>query len=215
MQDGIIKGTGNSRYLKSVQNFLNLYPTYQSFVEALVDGTLPIDFNGINTAGWNQIGTALNKANLLSDATASLLGLTNSATPDDGLEALANRAIAGIKVIQGSYTGQDYAAYDEPSEVPRRTISIGATPFLVFLFRGVDTENIFWVKKENQSLAFNGASSGYNAFRFTDFGTVDGGFEIGRTDADYNSSSGSQARYGSDYGGTVYTYFAFCIAGSF
>ena len=75
MQDGIIKGTGNSRYLKSISNFLTQYPTYQDFVAALVAGTLPIDLNGVNETGWDQLGTALNKANLLSDETAEALGI--------------------------------------------------------------------------------------------------------------------------------------------
>ena len=43
MKDMIIKGTGDSRYLKSVSNFLSLYPDYESFVAALVAGTeIPI-----------------------------------------------------------------------------------------------------------------------------------------------------------------------------
>ena len=82
MQDGIIKGTGNSRYLKSISNFLQQYPTYQDFVAALVAGTLPIDLNGINETGWDQLGTALNKANLLSDEPATALGLPSTAVPD-------------------------------------------------------------------------------------------------------------------------------------
>ena len=90
MQDGIIKGTGNSRYLKSISNFLTQYPTYQDFVAALVAGTLPIDLNGINETGWDQLGTALNKANLLSDETAAALGLPNTAVPDDALMGLYN-----------------------------------------------------------------------------------------------------------------------------
>lgn len=85
MQDGIIKETGNSRYLKSISNFLTQYPTYQDFVAALVAGTLPIDLNGINETGWDQLGTALNKANLLSDETAAAQGFPNTAVPDDVL----------------------------------------------------------------------------------------------------------------------------------
>ena len=54
MKDGVIKATGNSRYLKSVANFLTLYPNYKAFVAALVEGTLPIDLNGLNDAGWEQ-----------------------------------------------------------------------------------------------------------------------------------------------------------------
>lgn len=83
MKDFISKGTGNSRFLKSISNFKSLYPTYDSFVAALVAGTLPIDFNGINADGITQVGTALNKQNLLTDATAELFGLTDEAVPED------------------------------------------------------------------------------------------------------------------------------------
>ena len=103
MQDGIIKGTGNSRYLKSISNFLQQYPTYQDFVAALVAGTLPIDLNGINETGWDQLGTALNKANLLSDETAEALGLTSEAVPDDAFGALGYRAPVGTVLW---YTGE-------------------------------------------------------------------------------------------------------------
>ena len=96
MQDGIIKGTGNSRYLKSISNFLQQYPTYQDFVAALVAGTLPIDLNGINETGWDQLGTALNKVNLLSDETVQAFGdlLTldtpGNPVPNDAFIALLN-----------------------------------------------------------------------------------------------------------------------------
>ena len=83
MQDGIIKGTGNSRYLKSIAEFLTQYPTYNDFAAALAAGTLPIDLNGINPTGWDQQGTPLNKENLLSDETCELLGITQTSVPDD------------------------------------------------------------------------------------------------------------------------------------
>lgn len=89
MKDGIIKGTGNSRFLKSVENFKTLYPTYDAFVTALVAGTLPIDLNGINAEGWEQIGNALGKYALLKDATAEALGLGSAALPDNALRVLS------------------------------------------------------------------------------------------------------------------------------
>lgn len=91
MQDGIISGNGNSRYLKTVSAALGLYPTYEDFMNALIAGTFPIDLNGINTAGWTQQGTPLNKASLLADSTATSIGLTSVATPD--------QAIAKIKQL--------------------------------------------------------------------------------------------------------------------
>lgn len=92
MNDALIKGTGNSRYLKSVENFLALYPTYESFAEAMAAGTLPVDFNGINSLGWNQLGTALNKANLLSDAVAALFVDSDVSVPNDAFAALGKYA---------------------------------------------------------------------------------------------------------------------------
>ena len=84
-------GTGDSRYLKSIAGFLQVYPNYEAFAAALVAGTLPIDLNGKNPDGWAQQGTVLNKANLLTDATAALEGLGSEATPNEMFAALANR----------------------------------------------------------------------------------------------------------------------------
>lgn len=85
MKDGIIKGSGNSRYLKSVANALTLYPTHEALMNALAAGNFPIDLNGQNPGGWNNAGTPLNKASLLKDATAAMFGLDANAVPDDVL----------------------------------------------------------------------------------------------------------------------------------
>ena len=90
MQDGIINETGDSRYLRTVAAIRQLAPTYDAFLELLVKGELPVDLNGINPDGWAQLGTALNKANLLTDATAALASLGPEATPDQMFAALAN-----------------------------------------------------------------------------------------------------------------------------
>lgn len=90
MTDGVIKGTGNSRYLKSVSNFKTLYPTYDDLVAALVAGTLPIDLKGINSSGWSTQGTPLTKANLLTDATAALYGYGSTATVNNILNNIAS-----------------------------------------------------------------------------------------------------------------------------
>lgn len=103
MQDTIIKGTGNSRTLRSVASFMNLYPTYEDFVAALVTGTLPIDIGPLNSAGVQQTGTAVNKANLLSDATATVLSLTGNPTVNDALNKLGasvNTANANVRKLQ-------------------------------------------------------------------------------------------------------------------
>lgn len=95
MKDGVIAGTGDSRYLKSVSNFLTLYPNYEAFVTALVEGTLPIDLNGINEDGWTQVGMPLNKATLLDDATTAALEeslgfeFAGDPTPNEALYRIA------------------------------------------------------------------------------------------------------------------------------
>lgn len=110
MQDLVPIGTGNSRYLKSVENFKMLYPTYDNFVAALVDGTLPVDFNGINMSGIAQIGTALNKANLLTDDTAALFGLGADVVPNDVLAFLGRYNCHWWSVLHGE-------AYSKVQEV--------------------------------------------------------------------------------------------------
>lgn len=89
MKDFVPLGSGNSRFLKTVNNAKTLYPTYDAFLNALIDGTLPIDLNGINSAGVAQMGTPLNKANLLTDSTAAKLGLSTDASVNDALRELS------------------------------------------------------------------------------------------------------------------------------
>lgn len=146
MQDGIIKGTGNSRYLKSISNFLTQYPTYQDFAAALVAGTLPIDLNGINETGWDQLGTALNKSNLLSDETAAAMGLPNTAVPDDVLEKLSD----SLLYIDGSFSSPDGSAVNLPNQLfvtgtyngnqtsdnTSQTIELGFNPSCVIIAEG-------------------------------------------------------------------------------
>lgn len=94
MKDSILKGTGNSRFLKSA------VPAGTSWADALAmlqAGTFPIDFNGINTEGFQQVGTPLNKANLLKDATSNIVNLPASATPDEMFSVLAR--LTGVTYV--------------------------------------------------------------------------------------------------------------------
>lgn len=86
MKDFIAAGTGNSRYLKTS---LPDGTTWQEALAMLRNGTFPIDLNGINAEGVTQIGTPLNKANLLSDESAALFGLDSDAVIDDVWELLS------------------------------------------------------------------------------------------------------------------------------
>lgn len=86
------------------------------------------------------VGTVLNKANLLTDATAALFGLGTDAVPDDVLEKAreliataqntANSANSSannrLKIITGSYTG---------SGSDSRTISVSGTPYVLLIAR--------------------------------------------------------------------------------
>ena len=105
MTDGIIKGAGNSRYLKSVANALALYPTHESLMEALAAGTFPIDLNGINPAGWNIMGDKLDKATLLTDALCTALGLATTATPTQAMDKLRTLVNGKVSCSFGTYVG--------------------------------------------------------------------------------------------------------------
>lgn len=129
MQDLVIKGTGNSRYLKSISNFLTQYPTYADFVSALVAGTLPIDLNGINSAGVTTIGTPLNKNNLLKDSTASAYGFGSNATIDQILAAIKNTVIPNASVA--SATNATNAANTDFTNANWTTVPVGTHATLV------------------------------------------------------------------------------------
>ena len=82
-----------------------------------------------------QEGTALNKANLMTDATAALFGRSSSAVPNDALAAIKtmlNNSNADIatrsKFATGTYTGSGGAGSDSPN-----TLTFGFTPKLVFV----------------------------------------------------------------------------------
>ncbi|MEM5766875.1 MAG: hypothetical protein AAGU32_01060 [Bacillota bacterium] len=145
MQDNIMAGTGNSRYLKSVSNFMSLYPTYADFVAALVAGTLPIDLNGINAAGWAQVGTALNKANLLTDATAALINTLTSTTPSTvnaALSAITSKTQTlwngRVQIATGSYTGT--GTYGSAN---KRSLTFAAPPKFVVVYKINETSYPF------------------------------------------------------------------------
>lgn len=70
-------------------NLLTLYPTWEAAAQAMIDGTFPIDMGPLNPAGCEQIGDDLNKANLLSDAAAVLLGIPETSVPNDAFLKLA------------------------------------------------------------------------------------------------------------------------------
>ncbi len=151
MTDGVIKGTGNSRYLKTVSTAPTTYPTYESFIQALAAGTLSIDLNGINSTGWTTQGTKLNKANLLTDATAALAGLTSSATPNTMFAKLANlitsldtEVNARATIETGSYVGTvSPSDHSDPNYTALRTktLNFSGVPKFVLLFKNSLKQN--------------------------------------------------------------------------
>ena len=101
MQDSVIAGTGNSRYLRSS---ILADTTWEDALTMLRAGTFPIDLAGINLSGFTTLGTALNTATLLKDAVCTALGLSSNATPSDAWEAVI-AMIEGEKEIVETVTG--------------------------------------------------------------------------------------------------------------
>lgn len=105
MKDTIIKGTGNSRSLRSVPNLASLAPTYDKLLELLTGSGLPIDLGPLNPAGAQQVGTDLSKANLLKDATAALYGLPATAVPDAVFASIYTK-IQALNTGKGNVFGE-------------------------------------------------------------------------------------------------------------
>jgi hypothetical protein len=138
MIDGVIKGTGDSRYLKSA---IAPDATWEQFRDALRAGTLPIDLFGLNAAGWTALATSLSKANLLSDATVTALEAAvgtalSSDTPDKALAAIASViGKNGVQIETGSYVGTGTGG----SEGTATTLSFGFAPKFMLVAAGGNT----------------------------------------------------------------------------
>lgn len=164
MTDGIIKGTGNSRFLKGPANAAALYPDFPSFRDAWAAGTLPIDLNGINPAGWDVVGDKIGKETLLTDALCTALGLPTTATPTqamDKLRQLVNTAQSGVnngvKLAAGKYVGNgDSSTYPSPN--PSQTIVLPFTPKAVFVAK---KQAIIYGSSVNIGLATTGSAACY------------------------------------------------------
>ena len=129
MTDGIQKGSGNAYALQTVANAASLYPTYEQFIQAFATGQLFTDLK-LNPEGWDSLGTSLNKANLLKDATAIAMGLTASAVPDEALEKL--RAL--VTSAQSTANGKlGYTSGTFSYSYPYATINFGFSPKVVFI----------------------------------------------------------------------------------
>lgn len=149
MTDTIIKGTGNSRTLKTVPNAAALYPDFDAFLAAMIAGTLPIDIGPLNPTGLQQHGTDLNKANLLTDETEKALwGSSANRTPDQALsqiKSLITGAInQSVKFATGSYMGT--------GNKNGKTFNVGKAVNILFVFcESYDNHGIF-VRPSNEAI---------------------------------------------------------------
>lgn len=89
MQDTVIKGNGRSRIIKGPAD---MPATYNEWRAQVMAGTAQLDVS-VNpditeSGGISQLGTPLNKANLLTDEAAALFGLMDDATIDAMFKAL-------------------------------------------------------------------------------------------------------------------------------
>ena len=141
MKDLAIKNTGNSRKLRSA------IPEGTSWNEALTllrSGDFPIDLLGLQPEGVTQMGTAQNKANFLTDATAAALELPQAdPTVNDALYAISQKTQPAqvnvltttgtvVTMTKGSKTlsataGNDGWATLYPAEFGDWTIKAGST----------------------------------------------------------------------------------------
>lgn len=126
MKNTVIKGTGNSRTLKIPPGSVTVYQSVYDLVHAMETGNFSIDIGPLNPAGCEQIGDNLDKETLLKDSTAELLGLDNTAVPNDALMALYafSKGMAQIRVTVKDASGNPF------SNIPVTGLSdvLGNTP---------------------------------------------------------------------------------------
>lgn len=88
MKDTVIKGDGTSRTLKAPAS---MPETFEEWRSQLLAGNATMDI-GLNSNGCTVVGTAMSKANLLSDTTKAALELSQSdPTVNDALYALTQK----------------------------------------------------------------------------------------------------------------------------
>lgn len=123
MKDSIIKGTGNSRKLRTS---LPEGTTWEEALQLLISGEFPIDLAGINPDGFDVVGTPLNVQNLLSPEVVTLLGLdSENATVSDALKALRNP----LHMYRTNYIGDGTTANNT------RTFQVPGQPVVLFIVR--------------------------------------------------------------------------------
>lgn len=101
MQNSVLKNTGNSRFLRSS---LPEGTTWEEALALFRAGIFPVDFAGLNPAGWDVVGTPYSKGTVCTDETALYLGMyTGEPTIDMALNQLRDaRQLSRMTVLLNS-----------------------------------------------------------------------------------------------------------------
>lgn len=110
-----------------------------------------------------QAGTALNKANLLSDETAALLEALTGTLPETPNQALALLAGSGLHIATGTYTG--YGSYGTSG---KNTLTFDFSPALVVVHgaeasAGSYPAHVCFTKEGTQAGSFS-SNNNYQVF---------------------------------------------------
>lgn len=148
MKDTIIKGDGTSRTVKAPAT---MPETFEEWRSQLMDGSATLDI-GLNTAGCDVVGTALNKNSMLTDVTAAALELESAdPTVNEALYALSQKGspaevrvmgdvgttvtmVRGSKTLTGTVGSAGYATL-YPTELGEWSIT--------FIYDGVQKVKAF------------------------------------------------------------------------
>jgi len=119
MQDTILKNNGKSKTIKAPSD---MPATYDAWRTQLIAGNGRLDVvqntsTSGDDSGVSQLGTALSKANLLSDATATKVGLTSSATVNDVIDAVITSqttlSLPSASWVDNTPLGSDVTVYEQ------------------------------------------------------------------------------------------------------
>lgn len=177
MTDTVIKGSGNSRSLKTVPNALTTYPTHEAMIAAMVDGTFPIDLGPLNPLGVNVMGTPLDAAHLVSMEVGTYVGsnMSGSDNPNSITFSFAPKIVAVI----ARYNGRDFYPYSKYSDYTwilntniltteyEKEIGLGFTD-TSFGKRSGDGKTIFWYTSDqgNRSAQYQMNEPNYSYYYF-------------------------------------------------
>lgn len=204
MNDGIILRTGNSRWMKSA---IPEDITHEELVALLRAGTFPFDLNGINEAGWRQLGQALNKASLLTDDTeTSIWGSTGDYTVDEALAKLRalittaqGTADGGARILTGSYIGSGTNGPDNPT-----SLSFSALPKFLYIKDTSDSYAGFFLPNVLTTSYANYAYQGFSE----NMGLQAANNYAKRSGLTLSWYSGYSVMYQLNSSGVTYRYFA-------